>query len=190
MPPALRVVGIDRATHLLPLVGLADRGQRIVRQRGARGAGLPGMATWPRGLVGIDAAGRILGRGHDGSRGPRGHGWHRHTCNPRCRRPPRPCALPTPARKRCRGPAYGLGPSKMGRNTSATLGTGGAHGPRQRKTGALGRVWQRGARRGPRLSHRLGGAARRGTRPAAASAPGTVQPALCSRPEGGSGRSL
>ena len=57
MKPELRVVGIDLAQSVLPLVGLDERGQILFRKRVARGEGMPLMAKLPRGLVGMEAWG-------------------------------------------------------------------------------------------------------------------------------------
>ena len=79
MKPELSVVGIDLAKSIFHLVGMDERGQLILRKRLARGEVLPFMAKLPRVQR---VAGRITERGHCESRGTRGNGWHRNTCNP------------------------------------------------------------------------------------------------------------
>src|SRR5262249_55232830 len=61
-----------------------------------------------------------------------------------------------------------------------------AHGSRQRHAWALGRVWYRVAHRGQRLSPRMGGEARSGTRQVDPSEPGTLRQAVGRMQEGGS----
>src|SRR5215470_13364793 len=170
MKPELSVVGIDLAKSIFHLVGMDERGKIIVRKRMARGEVLPFMAQLPRVLVGMEACGGA----HDWARPWRAQGHEVELMAPQYVKP----YVKTNKNDLRDAEAIAEAVRRPSLAPRARTPYGCAHGSRQRNAGALGRVWYRVAHRGQRLSPRMGGDARSGTRQVDPSEPGTLRQAV------------